>query len=62
MSEVAAAMGRTTQQLSTARQRLIDKGIIESRGFNTIGFTMPGFERFVAAKQLGGTERDPQTP
>ncbi|WP_176761777.1 AAA family ATPase [Tessaracoccus oleiagri] len=47
MNEVAALLGKTTKQLSTVRQRLIDKGMVEGRGHNRIGFTMPGFERFV---------------
>lgn len=47
MSEVAEALDRTTSQLSTARRRLIEKGILESPARNQIAFTMPAFERFV---------------
>lgn len=47
MADVAGAMGKTTKQLSMARQRLIDKGLIEAPRHNQIAFTIPGFERFV---------------
>ena len=56
MSAVAATLGKATTQLSYARQRLIDKGLIESPGFNRIGFTMPGFERFVLQQAKASPE------
>lgn len=39
--------GRTTPQLSPARQSLIDKGLVESVAHGRLRFTMPGFAEFV---------------
>jgi hypothetical protein len=44
---ITAVTGRTTPQLSPARQSLIDKGLIESVGHGRLRFTMPGFAEFV---------------
>jgi hypothetical protein len=44
---VSAAMGQSTQQLSTTRARLIDKGLLHAPGRGLLAFTMPGFDDFV---------------
>jgi hypothetical protein len=44
---ITAVTGRTTPQLSAARQSLLDKGLIESVGHGRLRFTMPGFAEFV---------------
>lgn len=48
--DISDAIGKNAQQLSGARQRLIDKGILEPAGHGLIAFTMPGFEDFVRAE------------
>ena len=45
--DYTAAIGRTTQQLSSVRQSLIDKGLIEASDFGRIRFTTPGFGEYV---------------
>ncbi len=40
--DVAAVMGRRTEQLGPTRARLIDKGLIYGRG----DFTVPQFDRY----------------
>lgn len=44
---VAAALGRTTSQLSYIRTRLLDKGLIQPSGHGRVAFSLPGFEHFV---------------
>ncbi|MFV0459314.1 MAG: ATP-binding protein [Actinomycetales bacterium] len=53
-SQIAAALGRTTRQISVPRARLIDRGIIEPTGHGLVRFTLPGFAAYVRA--LGGQE------
>jgi hypothetical protein len=47
---IAGVIGRTSQQFSLARAKLIDKGLIEAVGHGQLAFTVPGFERFVRAQ------------
>ncbi|MDQ2796239.1 MAG: ATP-binding protein [Actinomycetota bacterium] len=49
-SDIAAHLHRTASQLSGARRRLIDKGLLEPAGYAKLAFTMPGFEEFVRAE------------
>lgn len=44
---VAARMGRTSRAVSMPRDRLLDKGIIESAGHGLLRFTLPGFTGYV---------------
>lgn len=44
---ITAVTGRTTPQLSPARQSLIDKGLVEPVGHGRLRFTIPGFAEFV---------------
>ena len=44
---VAARMGRTSRAVSMPRDRLLDKGIIESAGHGLLRFTLPGFTDYV---------------
>jgi hypothetical protein len=44
---VAARMGRTSRSVSMPRDRLLDKGIIESAGHGLLRFTLPGFTDYV---------------
>ncbi len=46
-SDVAARMGRTSRAVSMPRDRLLDKGIIESAGHGLLRFTLPGFTDYV---------------
>lgn len=46
------AAGRSTPQLSTTRQSLLDKGLIEAAGFGRLRFTTPGFDDFVLRQVL----------
>jgi hypothetical protein len=46
-SAVATRMGRTSRAVSMPRDRLLDKGIIESAGHGLLRFTLPGFTDYV---------------
>lgn len=46
-AEVARELGTTSDQISVARARLIDKGLIDSPGRGELEFTVPGFAAFV---------------
>lgn len=48
--DITATLGTTRAAISAPRQRLIDKGLIEAPAHGALGFTMPGFERFVLAQ------------
>ncbi len=52
---VAARMGRTSRAVSMPRDRLLDKGIIESAGHGLLRFTLPGFTDYVR-NQSSSTE------
>lgn len=53
--DIALVIDRTTRSLGPARQRLIDKGLVESPRRGALQFTMPGFAEFVRDKV--GTRR-----
>lgn len=44
---IAQALGRDTRAISTPRERLIDKGIIEADGHGHLRFTLPGFAGYI---------------
>jgi AAA ATPase domain len=52
-SDIAAAMGRDSQALSVPRDRLMDKGVIESAGRGLLRFTLPGFGDYVRDRNAG---------
>jgi hypothetical protein len=45
--DVAAAMGRTSEQLGPTRARLIEKGLIYTTGHGRGAFTVPQFDRYM---------------
>jgi hypothetical protein len=45
--DVAAVMGRTSEQLGPTRARLIDKGLIYTTGHGRGDFTVPQFDRYL---------------
>ena len=45
--DVAAVMGRTSEQLGPTRARLIDKGLIYTTGHGRGAFTVPQFDRYL---------------
>jgi hypothetical protein len=45
--DVARLMGRSLQQVSAQRDRLISKGIIYSPAHNVVEFSVPGFADFL---------------
>ena len=45
--EVAAVMGRSSEQLGPTRARLIDKGLIYTTGHGRGAFTVPQFDRYL---------------
>ena len=45
--DVAAVMGRTSEQLGPTRARLIDKGLIYTTGHGRGSFTVPQFDRYL---------------
>ncbi|RUQ10117.1 ATP-binding protein [Curtobacterium sp. HSID17257] len=49
-SSIAAALGTGTNQLSTPRARLIDKGLIQPADRGMLEFTIPGFATFVRSE------------
>ena len=48
---IATELGVTTQDLSVARAKLIDKGIIETAGHGVLMFTLPGFAQYVRERE-----------
>ena len=51
-SAVATRMGRTSRAVSMPRDRLLDKGIIESAGHGLLRFTLPGFTEYVRTQGM----------
>ncbi len=49
-SDIATAIGATSDELSVPRARLIDKGLIEVAGRGELDFTIPGFAEYVRAR------------
>ena len=47
-ADVAARLGRTSKQLSPARQKLTDKGLVYAPEHGTIAFTVPGMAAFIS--------------
>lgn len=45
--DVAAVLGRTSQQLGPTRARLIEKGLLYTPGFGLAAFTVPQFDRYM---------------
>jgi hypothetical protein len=45
--DVAALLGRTSEQLGPTRSRLIDKGLLYTSGHGLAAFTVPQFDRFL---------------
>lgn len=46
-ADVASRLGRTAKQLSPARQKLTDKGLVYAPAHGTIAFTVPGMAAFI---------------
>lgn len=46
-ADVAAVLGRTSEQLGPTRSRLIDKGLLYTPGYGLAAFTVPQFDRFL---------------
>ncbi|MBR3317071.1 MAG: hypothetical protein IKG21_04540 [Atopobiaceae bacterium] len=49
-SDVAAALGKTTTQLSSCRQRLISRRLIRLDGYGKVRFALPYLSRFASEK------------
>jgi hypothetical protein len=45
--EIADALGKTTRSISSARDRLMQKGIVEASEFGFLSFTAPGFREYI---------------
>lgn len=45
--DVAALMGRTSEQLGPTRSRLIEKGLLYTPGHGLAAFTVPQFDRYI---------------
>jgi hypothetical protein len=45
--DVAALMGRTSEQLGATRSRLIEKGLLYTPGHGLAAFTVPQFDRYM---------------
>lgn len=56
-ASIAAAMQKTSAAVSTHRDRLIEKGVIEPAGHGLLRFTLPGFSAYVSV-EAGGTNAD----
>jgi hypothetical protein len=46
-SDVAAVLGRASEQLGPTRSRLIDKGLLYTPGYGLAAYTVPQFDRFL---------------
>jgi hypothetical protein len=46
-ADIAARMGRESRAISVPRDRLLDKGVIESAGHGHLRFTLPGFADYI---------------
>lgn len=49
--DIAARLGVATEELSVARARLIDKGLVEAVGHGLLTFTIPGFALYVRERE-----------
>ena len=45
--DVAAVLGRTSQQLGPTRARLMEKGLLYTPGYGLAAFTVPQFARYM---------------
>jgi hypothetical protein len=45
--DVAAKLGRTSEQMGPTRSRLIEKGLLFTPGHGLAAFTVPQFDRFM---------------
>lgn len=45
--DVAAMLGRTSEQLGPTRARLIEKGLLYTPGYGLAAFTVPQFDRYL---------------
>jgi hypothetical protein len=45
--DVAAVLGRTSEQMAPTRSRLIDKGLLYTSGRGLAAFTVPQFDRYM---------------
>jgi hypothetical protein len=48
--DLAEALGKTSRAISVPRDRLLEKGILESAGHGLLRFTLPGFASYVRAQ------------
>jgi hypothetical protein len=46
-ADLAEALGTTTRAISVARQKLLDKGLLDANKHGHLSFTVPGFTEFV---------------
>jgi hypothetical protein len=46
-ADVAAVLGRTSEQLGPTRSRLIEKGLLYTPGYGLAAFTVPQFDRYL---------------
>lgn len=53
---IGQQLGRSTQQLSTIRARLIDKGLVEPAGRGRLRFSTPGFDRYIRGQLITGQD------
>jgi hypothetical protein len=55
--DVAALLGRTSEQLGPTRSRLIDKGLLYTPGHGLAAFTVPQFDSYLRRSHALGTGR-----
>lgn len=48
--DIAARLGMSTQSISTARDGLLRKGILDATGHGRLSFTLPGFAEYVLSQ------------
>ena len=46
-ADLAGALATTTRAISVARQKLLDKGLLDANKHGHLSFTVPGFTEFV---------------
>lgn len=52
--DVAALLGRTSEQLGPTRSRLIEKGLLYTPGYGLAAFTVPQFDRYMRRSRALG--------
>jgi hypothetical protein len=56
---IADAIGATTTHISVVRERLLQRGLIQSAGYGQLTFTVPGFGHYI--REITGDKSEPDS-